>query len=181
MGLGYSLMRANLVGTRSRTEVIERLKSFASSLPADAWLLGRGWDQNDWPDAAYPTAADLDAAFPSRPVWLERIDGHAGWANSAAMQRVARDLTGDWQPEGGRILREKGRPTGIFIDTAAGLVDAAVPPPDETQRAEALRRALAAAARVGLTGVHDMGVSLADLALYRRFADAGRLTLRVVA
>ena len=181
MGLGYALMRADLVGARSKAEVVQRLQAFAATLPDGAWLLGRGWDQNLWPDQAFPTAADLDAAFPSRPVWLERIDGHAGWANSAALQRVSRDLAGDWQPEGGRIVRDGGRATGVFIDAAAGLVDAVVPPPDAALRSEALRRALAAAASVGLTGVHDMGTSAADLDLYRRYADEGRLTLRVVA
>ena len=181
MGLGYALMRADLVGTRSKAEVIARLLEFEKTLPPGAWLLGRGWDQNDWPEKSFPTASDLDAAFPTRPVWLERIDGHAGWANTAALKRVPRDLAGDWQPEGGQILRDGSRPTGVFIDAAAQLVDRVVPPPDDALRAEALRRALAAAAGVGLTGVHDMGTSVADLDLFRREADAGRLTLRVVA
>ena len=181
MGLGYALMRADLVGARSKAEVVARLKAFAAGLPEDAWLLGRGWDQNLWPGKSFPTAADLDAAFPDRPVWLERVDGHAGWANSAALRRVERDLSGDWQPEGGQILRADGRPTGVFIDAATGLVNDVVPPPDAAFRAEALERALAAASRVGLTGVHDMGTSLDDLMLYGRFADEGRLTLRVVA
>jgi hypothetical protein len=97
------------------------------------------------------------------------------------MRAVARDFTGEWQPDGGRILRSGGKPTGVFIDTAVALIDAAVPVPDGAARAEALSRALASAASVGLTGVHDMGVSLADLALYRQFADAGRLTLRISA
>lgn len=181
MGLGLALTRADLVGTRSKAEVVERLVAFAAGLPEDAWLLGRGWDQNDWPEQSFPTAADLDAAFPDRPVWLTRIDGHAGWANSAAMRRVGRDLSGEWQPEGGHIARQDGQPTGVFVDAAMGLVGGIVPPPDDQLRDEALTRALAAAASVGLTGVHDMGASLEDLHLYQRFADDGRLTLRVVA
>ena len=181
MGLGFALLQADLVGARSKAEVVERLQAFAATLPAEAWLLGRGWDQNDWPEKSFPTAADLDAAFPTRPVWLERVDGHAGWANSAALRRVGRDLSGDWQPEGGRIERAGGKPTGVFVDSATGLVDDVVPPPDDALLAEALRRALAAAASVGLTGVHDMGTSLANLELYRHFADEGRFTLRVVA
>lgn len=181
MGLGFALMRADLAGARSKAEVIERLQAFASTLPPDAWLLGRGWDQNDWPEKTFPTAADLDAAFPTRPVWLERVDGHAGWANSAALRRVERDLSGDWQPAGGVIVRVGARPTGVFVDAASSLVDDIVPPPDTALRTEALRRALTAAASVGLTGVHDMGTSVADLDLYARFADEGRLTLRVLA
>jgi predicted amidohydrolase YtcJ len=181
MSLGLALSRADLVGTRDKRAVVARLEEFARTLPPGAWLLGRGWDQNDWPVPEYPTAADLDASFPDRPVWLERIDGHAGWANSAAMREARRDLDGDWQPEGGRILRLSGRPTGVFIDTAAGIIDAAVPPPDLAARESALRRALAAIAAVGLTGVHDMGTPLDDLALFRRYADAGRLTARITA
>jgi len=181
MGLGYALMRADLMGARSKAEVIARLEAFAADLPEGAWLLGRGWDQNLWPERAFPTAADLDAAFPERPVWLERVDGHAGWANSAALRRVERDLAGDWQPDGGQVIRVDGRPTGVFIDAATSLVDEVVPRPDAAFRTEALERALEATARVGLTGVHDMGTSLADLELYGRFADEGRLTLRVVA
>jgi len=85
------------------------------------------------------------------------VDGHAGWANSAALRRVERDLSGEWQPEGGQVLRTDGRPTGVFIDAATKLVDDVVPPPDAAFRAEALGRALQATARLGLTGVHDMG------------------------
>ena len=179
MNLGHSLLRADLVGARDLPEVLARLRDFERTLPPGAWLLGRGWDQNDWPGKRFPTAADLDAAFPDRPVWLERVDGHAGWANGAAMRAVGRDLSGDWQPEGGRILRENGRPTGVFVDAAALLVDAVVPPPGDALREQALERALQAAVSHGLTGVHDMGVSLADLTLMRRFADAGRLPLRI--
>lgn len=180
MNLGFALLRADLVDAESKDEVIARLKAFEATLPEGAWLLGRGWDQNDWPGKEFPTAADLDAAFPDRPVWLERVDGHAGWANTAAIRAATRDLSGDWQPEGGRILRDgAGQPTGVFIDTASAFIDAAVPPPDEALRAEALERALEAAVANGLTGVHDMGVSLADLRLMRHFADAGKLPLRV--
>jgi len=184
MGLGYALMQADLTGARDKAEVVARLKAYEKTLPEGAWLLGGGWDQNDWPEKAFPTAADLDAAFPDRPVWLDRVDGHAGWANSAAMKAVekamsGRTLAGDWQPDGGRILRDGDKATGVFVDGAMGLVSEVLPAPDEAYRTQALERALAAAARDGLTGVHDMGVSSTDLALYKRFADAGKLSLRI--
>lgn len=181
MGLGYALLRADLVGAASKAEVIARLQRFERELPDGAWLLGRGWDQNDWPESEFPTAADLDAAFPQRPVWLERIDGHAGWGNSAALAAADRRLDGDWQPEGGRILRIDGKPSGVFVDEAMKLVEGVIPAPTPALREEALERALAEAVRYGLTGVHDAGVSLDDLAMYRRFADAGRLPLRITA
>ncbi|MGO4780197.1 amidohydrolase family protein, partial [Lysobacter sp. 2RAB21] len=101
--LGFNRIRADLTGTRSKAEALQRLREFAAHLQAGQWLLGYGWDQNDWLDPRFPSADDLDAEFSDRPVWLQRIDGHAGWANSAAMNAIGRDLSGDWQPDGGRI------------------------------------------------------------------------------
>ena len=181
MGLGLALMRVDLVDTRSTAEILDRLKVFERGLPEGAWLLGRGWDQNDWREPVYPSAAELDIAFPERPVWLERIDGHAGWANSAAMRASGKNFDGDWQPDGGRIERQGERARGVFVDQATALIEQAIPPPDPAFRADALRRALQQAVAHGLTGVHDMGVSRADLALYRQFADAGQLPLRITA
>lgn len=180
--LGYSQLRVDLAGTRSKAEILERLQAFARGLPPGAWLTGRGWDQNDWPEQAFPTAADLDAAFPDRPVWLTRVDGHAGWANGAALRAVGRDLAGSWQPEGGQVLRDgAGRPTGVLIDTAMDLVRAVVPPVDEAVAERALVLGMQSAVRHGLTGVHDMGVSLDDLVRYRRLADRDAMPLRVYA
>jgi len=183
MGLGYALMRVDLVDARDKAEVIARLRAYEKQLPPNAWLLGSGWDQNDWPEKAFPIAADLDAAFPERPVWLERVDGHAGWANSAALRAAAakavRPLEGDWQPDGGRIERIEGKPSGVFVDAAMSLVHAVVPAPDTAYRQQALEKALQAAVRNGLTGVHDMGVSREDLALMVQFADEQRVPLRI--
>lgn len=183
MGLGWALLQANLVDTHSKQEVLERLREFEKTLAPGAWLIGSGWDQNDWPEKAFPTAADLDAAFPDRPVWLERIDGHAGWANSAALKLAAAKqpklLDADWHPEGGRVERSGGKPSGVLVDGAMPLVTAVIPPPDEAARERALSAAVEAAVRNGLTGVHDMGVSREDLALMRRFADEGKLPLRI--
>lgn len=180
--LGLARMRVDLTGAAGKAEVVERLRAFAADLPEGAWLLGRGWDQNRWPERAFPTAADLDAAFPDRPVWLDRIDGHAGWANSAALRTVARDLSGDWQPDGGRIERDAdGRATGVFIDAAMALVEGAIPPLDATATERALELGMRAAVANGLTGVHDAGVSLAQLQAYRRLADRDALPLRITA
>lgn len=183
MGLGWSLLQANLAGTGSKQEILAKLREFEKTLAPGAWLTGSGWDQNDWPEKAFPTVADLDAAFPDRPVWLERIDGHAGWANSAALKIAAQKepklLSPDWHPDGGRIERANGKPSGVLVDGAMYLVSGAIPAPDDATRERALSAALDAAVRNGLTGVHDMGVSREDLALMRRFADAGKLPLRI--
>ena len=182
MGLGESLMGADLVGTTSRADVVRRLVAFAADLPPGLWLLGRGWDQNDWGDGEpFPTRADLDAAFPDRPVWLNRIDGHAGWANSAALRAAGIDPDAPAPPDmpGGAVVRDaQGRPTGVFIDAAEELVQRAVPAADAAFADEALGRALAETARYGLTGVHEAGVPLALLGRYRQFAEAGRFPIR---
>ncbi|RLK49976.1 hypothetical protein BCL79_3464 [Stenotrophomonas rhizophila] len=184
MFLGGTLMQADLTGATSTQDIVARLQRFAADNP-EGWLLGSGWDQNRWPDKQFPTVADLDTAFPDRPVWLGRIDGHAGWGNSAALRAVARQpgqraLKGSWQPAGGRIVRDaKGQPSGVFVDEAMTLVQAAIPTPSDAAREQMLTRALDRAVSQGLTGVHDMGVSRADLALMRRFADAGTLPLRI--
>lgn len=180
-GLGTALLQADLVGTRNRKEIRARLRAKARSLGEGDWLLGRGWDQNDWPQQEFPTAADLDLAFPQRPVWLERIDGHAGWANGAAMRKAGIDAATP-DPPGGRLLRDaEGNPTGVFIDTAMDLVQGHVPAPDRAWRRRALRAALDAAVAAGLTGVHDAGVSRPDLALMRELADEDALPLRISA
>lgn len=178
LGLGLARLRVDLSGARSVAEVLERLRASAEGLPEGAWLIGRGWDQTRWEPPEFPTAAMLDALFPTRPVWLVRVDGHAAWANSAALAHAVRELAGDWQPEGGRILRDgAGRPTGVLIDAAMALVR--VPPPDRATRAEALARAVRSAAAAGLTGVHDAGMDRESLELLAALADRGELPLRV--
>lgn len=179
-GLGQASLTANLTGTRSKQEVLQRLRDFAARNPGEDWLLGRGWDQNDWPDQRFPSAADLDGAFPDRPVWLERVDGHAGWGNRAALKRVGRDLRGDWQPDGGRIERDgQGVPTGLLIDEAMKLVDGAIPAAGPAMIERRLALGMQLAVQHGLTGVHDAGVRLEDLRAYQRMADRGELPLRI--
>lgn len=182
LGLGLAELRADLTGTSGKAEIIERLQSFAKRLGKDEWLLGRGWDQNDWDAKEFPTAADLDEAFPDRPVWLTRVDGHAGWANSAAMKRSARTLAGDWQPDGGRIVRnDAGEATGIFVDSAEDLIGAQVPALDAAGLEKALSLGMQRAVEHGLTGVHDAGVSLPQMEAYQRLADRDALPLRITA
>ncbi|SBV36578.1 Amidohydrolase 3 [uncultured Stenotrophomonas sp.] len=183
--LGNALAQADLTGARSHAEVVRRLRAFELTLAPGEWLLGSGWDQNHWEDGTgFPSIADLDAAFPERPVYLDRIDGHAGWVNSAALriaeQAAGKPLAGDWQPQGGRIVRDAaGNATGVLVDNAAGLVSAHIPSPDAAAREKRLLAALHEAVRNGLTGVHDMGVSREDLALMKQLADQGRLPLRI--
>ncbi|WP_109124359.1 amidohydrolase [Dyella sp. C11] len=179
LGLGMTHIEVDLVGSTSRAEVVARLKAAASKWPKDTWLIGRGWDQNRWADKQFPTAADLDAAFPDRPVFLERIDGHASWANTAAMKHATKSLDGDWQPEGGRIERAGKKATGVLVDGAQALVAKAIPPLTHDQTKQAYKAAFADAAAAGLTGVHDPGVSLEDFKVLQELAAAGEIPLRL--
>ena len=181
-GLALSFTRANLSGTRSKEEVIKRLREFADGLPEGEWLLGRGWDQNDWPVQVFPDRADLDADFPDRPVWLGRVDGHAAWANSLAIAQADTDLSGDWQQEGGFIHRDaRGEPTGIFIDGAMAYVEQAVPETSSELIDTALDMATANLVSLGLTGVHDPGIDRGVIRLYQEKISAGAFPVRVYA
>ncbi len=179
LGLGMTHIEVDLVGTTSKAQILERLKASAAKLPKDAWLVGRGWDQNRWAGKQFPTAADLDAAFPDRPVYLERIDGHASWVNSAAMKHATKPLDGDWQPDGGRILRVGKKASGVLVDGAVGLVSEAIPPLTHEQTRDAYKAAFADAVAAGLTGVHDPGVSLDDFKVLQEMAAAGEIPLRL--
>jgi len=172
-------IEVDLVGANSRAEIIDRLNAGAAKLPKDAWLVGRGWDQNRWVDKHFPTAADLDAAFPDRPVFLERIDGHATWVNTAAMKHAIKPLDGDWQPEGGRIVRVGTKASGVLVDGAVGLVAKAIPPLTHEQTRAAYKAAFADAVASGLTGVHDPGTSLDDFKVLQEMAAAKEIPLRL--
>jgi predicted amidohydrolase YtcJ len=179
--LGATQDGIDLRGVESLDEVARRVKARLEATPGDSWITGRNWDQSLWPGGAFPTAAVLDSVSPNRPVWLRRVDGHAGWANSEAMRRAK--VTKETQaPSDGRIIRDKdGNPTGVFIDGAMGLVGRAVPGPT---RLDVRRRLLAAqdqALRSGLTGVHDAGISRRTADVYRDLDREGLLKIRIYA
>ena len=178
-GLGRSLEVLDLVGTESLEAVKRRVARAASALPPGEWLEGRGWDQNDWPEARFPSARDLDAVVADRPVWLTRIDGHAGWANSMALARAGVSSSTE-DPVGGRLIRDpEGRPTGVLIDAATDLVEAKVPRPGPEVRRRRLLRGLHACAAAGITSVHDAGVDLETVRLYKELLAEDRLPIRV--
>ncbi|MCZ6560810.1 MAG: amidohydrolase family protein, partial [Gammaproteobacteria bacterium] len=141
----------------------------------------RGWNQVLWPGKKFPAAADLDRVIEDRPVWLRRVDGHAGWANTLAMEIAGiDDATPD--PVGGRIMRDSaGKATGVFVDNARGLIDQHIAPLDQ----EGIRYALNVAQKelnsLGITSVHDAGVDTETLAVYQDMAGTGALTVRVYA
>jgi len=181
MALGQTLNQADLSATTTLAAALVTVKSFAAAHPDAAWVQGGGWNQVIWKLGRFPKASELDQAVADRPVWLSRVDGHAGWANSAAMKLAG--ITRDTRdPAGGRIERDAwGNPTGVFVDGATALIERRIPAPSAQESAAMLDSALAALARVGLTSVDDAGIDLATWQLYRRYADQHRLTARIYA
>ncbi len=181
MGIGLGLLTLDLWDTTSLDEALARIRQFAEENPGRPWILGRGWNQEKWGLGRFPTAAELDSAVADRPVWLERADGHAAWANTMAIERAGVTAkTAD--PAGGRIIRDaSGRPQGVFIDRASDLVSKVVPAPRPKERDLALAEAQKSLIARGVTAVADMGTSPADWETYRRAGDAGRLKLRIMA
>ncbi len=178
-GLGTALVQIDCVGTQSAAALAALLDSASSAAPAGTWLLGRGWDQNDWTSRQYPGRALLDRVSGDHPVLLRRIDGHAAWANSKALA-AAGITAATADPAGGGIVRDdRGEPTGILIDNAADLVLGIIPQPDRAEQIRRIELALAHCLRYGLTGVHEAGIDFARLDIYRELDAEGKLPLRV--
>ncbi len=175
-GLGDALENVDLTGTKSFDEVVERVVAAAARTPKGEWIVGRGWDQNDWAVKEMPHHAELSAETPDHPVWLVRVDGHAGLANLIAL-RASGIVASTGVPSGGEIqLDEDGDPSGVLVDAAMDLV---VRPEPTTEQLR--RRLLAAQQRclqAGLTCVHDAGVTDAELTELRLLHAAGKWQLR---
>lgn len=176
MGLGQMLSQCDLVGTTSYEEIIERLKKFAAENPGNEWIIGRGWDQNDWEVKVFPTKALLDAAFPDKPVALTRIDGHALIANSKALQ-LAKVSAGS-KVDGGDVILQNGKPTGVLIDNAMGLIRRVIARPDEAEKRAMLKAAEAECFKYGLTSVSDAGLNRDDIELIEKMHAEGSLKIR---
>jgi predicted amidohydrolase YtcJ len=178
LNLGNSLRNVDLVGTTSYDDVIARVAARAKDAPAGSWIVGRGWDQNDWGDTRFPTHDALSRAVPNHPVVLTRIDGHATLVNAAAMR--AANVTAQTQdPSGGRFERNPdGTPTGVLVDAAMGIVNRQVPPLSKDQMKSAVQAAIAEMNRWGLTSVHDAGVGRTVIDVYEEVAREGRFNIR---
>lgn len=179
--LGRSLSILALGTLTTAADVGPVLGNAPKSAFQGEWLLGRGWDQNDWTEKQFPSKALLDAARPGVPVFLSRVDGHAAWVSSAALARAG--ITRDTKdPPGGRIVRDSsGEPTGVLIDNAIDLVSAKIPPATDTEREVRLKAALELCAKLGLTAVHDAGMDRATFELLQRWDVGGLLPIRVYA
>ncbi|MBI2797574.1 MAG: amidohydrolase [Gemmatimonadetes bacterium] len=177
-GLGQALHIVDLTGTTSYQQVVDRVAAKAKTVPRGTWVLGRGWDQNDWPGKKFPTHDLLTRAVPDHPVLLTRVDGHAVFANATAME-LAGVTTSTRDPDGGRLERDgKGFPSGVFVDHAMNLVARIVPPPTPAQWREMVLAAIADANKWGLTGVHDAGQGPVIMGVYEQLAREGKYNLR---
>ena len=181
MEVGFAAMTLDLSETHSLAEALTKIAAYAKAHPDRPWILGRGWNQELWPEKRYPTAADLDAIVPGQPVWLERVDGHAGWANSRALS-LAGVTAATKDPAGGKIERitPGGKPAGVLIDNAKALVAKVIPPPRPEDRDYAFAVAQDIFFSHGVTAATDMGTSIEDWQTFRRAGDTGRLRMRVM-
>ena len=178
---GFLYVQLNLTGTPSVEDSVERIALYARTNPGSGWIEGRGWNQVLWPVREFPTAAHIDAVVSDRPVWLRRVDGHAGWANSKALAIAGiDDDTPD--PFGGKIIRDsKGRATGTLVDKAMSLVASKIPPPSREDYRKAFLAAFRQLTSLGLTSVHDAGINITEAEAYMSMADDKEMSMRIYA
>lgn len=179
LSLGFRATSLDLSGTKSLAEAQAAIRAYAAANPSLKWIRGGGWNQEAWGLGRFPTAAELDAAVGDRPVWLSRVDGHAAWANSAAV-KAAGITARTPSPAGGQVVMAQGQPSGVFVDAAMALVDKVVPAPLALQYDIALRKAQELLLQSGVTAVADMGTGYDDWFAFRRLGDAGGLRIRIM-
>jgi predicted amidohydrolase YtcJ len=177
-GYGSDLVKCDLYGTSSFDEVITKVADFAKSNKFP-WILGRGWDQNDWAVKEFPTREKLDSLFPATPVYLMRIDGHAILCNQEALNRAK--ITAATKVSGGEILLKDGQPTGLLIDNAVDIVKSVIPPFTEKEYTDGLLKAQENCFAVGLTTVDDAGLGRDSIKLIDKLQKEGKLKMRVYA
>lgn len=179
--LGAERVQVDLRGSNSVAEAITRIGKFAAANRSNAWILGAGWNQVLWKGKRFPTARELDAIVADRPAMLTRIDGHARWVNTAAM-KIAGVTAATQDPPGGQIVRDSaGEPTGVFIDAAIPLIERHIPPPTDRDLKRQFRTAMQDLAALGLTGVHDAGISPRHFRIYQELGAAHELPIRIYA
>ena len=179
MGMGFGALTLDLSDTGSLAEALAKISQYAADNPGRQWIIGNGWNQEAWGLGRFPTAAELDSVVADRPVFLSRVDGHAVWVNGAAMA-AAGISSATKSPGGGNIEKSGGKPTGIFVDTAMDLFDAAIPSPKPVDRDVALSKAQDILLASGVTSIADMGTTMQDWQSFRRAGDKGQLKVRII-
>ncbi|MCW5520685.1 amidohydrolase [Aureitalea sp. L0-47] len=178
LNLGVTLQQVNLVGTKSYREVLERVVQFQNEKKSE-FILGRGWDQNDWEVKEFPTKKELDSLFPDTPVALRRIDGHAMLCNSKALEMAG--ITSETKMPGGEVIVDNGEPTGVLIDAAMRPVGEIIPEEDAEFYAKAFTDAENICFSHGLTTVNDAGLSREAIELLDSLQQTDEMKIRVYA
>ena len=178
---GLGLLRVDLVGATTEAEAAQRVLDFAADNTELEWVQGRGWNQVLWDSNEFPTAASLDALVGDRPVWLTRVDGHAAWANTMAMELAGINQDTE-DPVGGQIIRDKnGNATGVFVDTAMSYIREQIPDTSFEEQKVALIAAMKSLATYGITSVHDAGIGSSTISAYKELVADAPLPIRVYA
>ena len=180
-GLGLLKSTLDVSGIDSLERTLAAIAAYAEDHPNGRWIRGGGWNQALWRVKEFPDASRIDTVVADRPVWLHRVDGHAGWANSMTMRIAGIDDDTD-DPVGGRIVRDgNGHATGIFIDKAMALIEKHLPSPDKKDYRQSTLVAIDMLLAEGLTGVHDAGIDLTNAEVYMSMADNRELGMRIYA
>ncbi|HBQ00070.1 MAG TPA: amidohydrolase [Gammaproteobacteria bacterium] len=178
---GLGLLRVDLVGATTEAEAAQRVLDFAADNTELEWVQGRGWNQVLWDSNEFPTAASLDALVSDRPVWLTRVDGHAAWANTMAMELAGINQNTE-DPVGGQIIRdENSNATGVFVDTAMSYIREQIPDTSFEEQKVALIAAMKSLATYGITSVHDAGIGSSTISAYKELVADAPLPIRVYA
>ncbi|MBI5214514.1 MAG: amidohydrolase [Ignavibacteriae bacterium] len=181
LGEGGRIVNLDLRGTTSAEQIADMVGRRAQEIPAGQWIIGRGWDQNDWDVKMFPNKELLDRVAPNNPVMLRRVDGHAAWVNSNVLT-LANITSATQDTVGGKIHRSaNGEPTGILIDNAMDMITNVVPPLTDAEVEQRLLAALNECASLGLTQVHDMGVGLQTIRVMKKIIDEGKCPIRIYA
>jgi predicted amidohydrolase YtcJ len=178
LGYGKVLNQANLVGTHSFEDMLERVQKFAATSNAE-WIVGRGWNETTWESKTNPNKTKLDFLFPTTPVCLSRVDGHAVLVNQVALDLAG--ITGNTVISGGKIELMGGNPTGILVDAAADKVKNLISNLSKEEIKKSFLAAQDKCLAVGLTGVTDAGLDLIELQALIELNNENKLQLRVYA
>ena len=178
-GLGHSLESIDLVKENSKEGALQKIKKEVKKVPRGTWIIGRGWDQNDWKGKSYPTAKDLDLISNEHPMVFRRIDGHAIWTNTLAMKIAKVDMN-TAEVSGGIILRDSfNAPSGIFIDNALDLIENHIPKKSKSDVHRQILQAQKLLNKFGITSVHDAGTSKQEIEVLKKMFENDELSIRV--
>ena len=179
MGVSRLQSQVNLMGINTLQGTLDEIERFAKEHPETEWITGRGWNQVLWEGKKFPTKSDLDKLNIDKPIWLERVDGHAGWANSKAM-KIAKTTTYEKGIEGGEIMEDQfGIQTGVFVDNAMGILEKEIPKEQGIDTVTLMSKGLEYLASLGLTSVDDAGIDWATYQSYLFLTNLNQMPIRV--